>query len=77
VTRSQISMHSSLVSQVCCSVLQCVAMCCSVLQCVAVCCSRYLCIQGGGLDRKKARDKDDYNPLLLTAHVTKPDSRRD
>jgi len=26
-------------SQVCCSVLQCVAVCCSVLQCVAVCCS--------------------------------------
>ena len=25
--------------QVCCSVLQCVAVCCSVLQCVAVCCS--------------------------------------
>jgi len=24
-------------SQVCCSVLQCVAVCCSVLQCVAVC----------------------------------------
>jgi len=25
--------------QVCCSVLQCVAVCCGVLQCVAVCCS--------------------------------------
>ena len=27
------------VNNVCCSVLQCVAMCCSVLQCGAVCCS--------------------------------------
>jgi len=26
-------------SNLCCSVLQCVAVCCSVLQCVAVCCS--------------------------------------
>jgi len=25
--------------ELCCSVLQCVAVCCSVLQCVAVCCS--------------------------------------
>jgi len=25
---------------VCCSVLQCVAVCCSILQCVAVCCNR-------------------------------------
>ena len=25
--------------EVCCSVLQCVAMCCNVLQCVEVCCS--------------------------------------
>ena len=24
--------------ELCCSVLQCVAVCCSVLQCVAVCC---------------------------------------
>ena len=29
--------------QVCCSVLQCVAMCCSVLLCVAVCCSVLHC----------------------------------
>ena len=27
------------VQNLCCSVLQCVAMCCSALQCVAVCCS--------------------------------------
>jgi len=27
------------VIQMCCSVLQCVAVCCSVLQCIAVCCS--------------------------------------
>jgi len=26
-------------NEVCCSVLQCVAVCCSVLQCAAVCCS--------------------------------------
>jgi len=37
------------VPEVCCSVLQCVAVCCSVLQCVAVCCrssavqNAYLC----------------------------------
>ena len=30
--------------QVCCSVLQCVAVCCSVLQCVAVCCSMLQCV---------------------------------
>ena len=29
---------------VCCSVLQCVAVCCSVLQCVAVCCSVLQCV---------------------------------
>ena len=29
--------------EVCCSVLQCVAVCCSVLQCVAVCCSVLSC----------------------------------
>jgi len=31
---------------VCCSVLQCVAVCCSVLQCVAVCCSVLQCVVG-------------------------------
>jgi len=31
-------------SNVCCSVLQCVAVCCSVLQCVAVCCSVLQCV---------------------------------
>jgi len=31
-------------SQVCCSVLQCVAVCFSVLQCVAVCCSVLQCV---------------------------------
>ena len=30
--------------QVCCSVLQCVAVCCSVLQRVAVCCSMLRCV---------------------------------
>jgi len=30
-------------NEVCCSVLQCVAVCCSVLQCVAVCCSVLQC----------------------------------
>ena len=29
--------------EVCCSVLQCVAVCCSVLQCFAVCCSVLQC----------------------------------
>jgi len=28
----------------CCSVLQCVAVCCSVLQCAAVCCSALQCV---------------------------------
>jgi len=31
-------------SEVCCSVLQCLAACCSVLQCVAVCCSVLQCV---------------------------------
>jgi len=30
--------------EVCCSVLQCVAVCCSVLQCSAVCCSVLQCV---------------------------------
>ena len=33
-----------IVGEVCCSVLQCVAVCCSVLQCVAVCCSVLQCV---------------------------------
>jgi len=40
-------------SQVCCGVLQCVAVCCSVLQCVAVCCSVLRCVAvcySGNLD---------------------------
>jgi len=33
-----------MMSHMCCSVLQCVAVCCSVLQCVAVCCSVLQCV---------------------------------
>ena len=35
--------HSHVLQDLCCSVLQCVAVCCSVLQCVAVCCSVLQC----------------------------------
>ena len=35
---------TSSVLQICCSVLQCVAVCCSVLQCVAACCKDLLCV---------------------------------
>ena len=31
-------------ANLCCSLLQCVAVCCSVLQCVAVCCSVLQCV---------------------------------
>jgi len=31
-------------NEVCCSVLQCVAVCCRVLHCVAVCCSVLQCV---------------------------------
>ena len=34
-------------NDVCCSVLQCVAVCCSLLQCVAVCCSEMMCVAVG------------------------------
>jgi len=39
VSKDTQEMYYSTKRQVCCSVLQCVAVCCSVLQCAVVCCS--------------------------------------
>ena len=50
--------------QVCCSVLQCVAVCCSVLQCFAVCCSVLQCDAVGCSDY--AMDKP---PILMNCQV--------
>jgi len=41
--------------QVCCSVLQCVAVRCSALQCVAVCCSVLQCVEVSRGQRKRDR----------------------
>jgi len=44
IARGQLWVERGYRRQVCCIVLQCVAVCCSVLQCVAVCCSVLQCV---------------------------------
>jgi len=52
-----------MLSIVCCSVLQCVAVCCSVLQCVAVCCSvlQYDVLQCGVSLQHESRRRERSN----------------
>ena len=42
--RARLRTDKHLTIDLCCSVLQCVAVCCRVVQCVAVCCSVLQCV---------------------------------